>query len=431
LLTKRHLSYGACALAIGLTAAACSSSSKSATSSTTAATSATTAGSTGATTGSTSPSSAAAATGAPIKVGLICACSGAFGSALSTWSQTYTAWVDSVNASGGINGHPVKITFKDDGGNPATSASDVQTLIAGGVDAIVSATVFEPAWASAVEAAKVPVVGADQSSTPYYTNPDFYIPAQTGDSAAAAIAASAKASGATSMGSLYCAEAPQCSELNNPIKTAAAADGVPFSYTASIAMTAPNYTAQCLAAEQGHIGALFIGDSNVTVARVAQDCVRQGYKPAYLVEGQGFANNYISNPAISANLWSEMPDIPFTSNIPAVQAMNAAVDKYEPGLRQNINWSEGDLITWTSGELLEAAVKAGGLTASGTPSAAEITQGLESMHNETLNGLAPPFTFTAGQPHHNDCWFLVHVSNGVASTVNNGQVTCENGSATS
>jgi branched-chain amino acid transport system substrate-binding protein len=424
LLTRRKLSYGTCALAIALVAAACSSSSKSSTSNTTAA-------STGGTTsGSTSASSAAQATGAPIKVGVVCACSGPFGAAISTWNQTYTAWADSVNASGGINGHPVKILFKDDGSNPATSASDVQTLLASGVVAIVAETVFEAAWANAVQAAKVPVVGADQSSTVFYTNPDFYVPAQTGDSAAAAIAASAKAGGAATMGSLYCAEAPQCSELNGPIKAAAQQNGIPFTYTASISMTAPNYTAQCVAAQQGHVGALFIGDSSTAVVRVASDCQRQGYKPIYLVEGQGFANNYLTGP-ISANLWSEMPDVPYTSSIPAVQAMNAAVDKYEPGLRSNVNWAEGDLITWTSGKLLEAAVKAGGLTPSGTPSAAEITQGLESMHGETLDGLAPPLTFTAGQPHHVDCWFLLHVSNSVATTLNNGQPTCQNGSSTS
>jgi branched-chain amino acid transport system substrate-binding protein len=425
LLTKRQLSYGACALAIGLLAAACSSSNKSATSSTTAAASATTTGSsTGATTASTSGSSAAQATGAPIKVGVICACSGAFGSAISTWDDTYNAWVSATNAAGGINGHPVKVYFKDDGSNPATSASDVQVLLSDGVVAIVAMTTFEAAWANEVQAAKVPVVGADQSGTSFNTNPDFYVPAQTGNSAAAAIAASAKQSGAKTMGSLYCAEAPQCSELNGPIKAAADADGVPFTYTASIAMTAPNYTAQCVAAEQGHVGALFIGDSNTAVVRVAGDCSRQGYKPIYLVEGQGFANNYITGP-ISADLWSEMPDVPYTSTIPAVQAMNAAVDKYQPGLRQNINWSEGDLVTWTSGELLAAALKAGGLTASGTPTASQVTQGLESMHGETLNGLAPPLTFPANQPHPIDCWFLVHVANSVPLTLNNDQATCQ------
>jgi branched-chain amino acid transport system substrate-binding protein len=423
--TRRVLSFGACALAIASVLAACSSSSKpAATSNTTAS-----AGS-APTSGSTSASSAAQATGAPIKIGVICACSGAFGSAISTWNQTYTAWADSVNASGGINGHPVKILFKDDGSNPATSATDAQTLLASGVDAMVAETTFEAAWQTAVEAAKVPVVGADQSSTVFYSNPDFYVPAQTGDSAAVAIAASAKQSGATSMGSLYCAEAPQCSELNGPIKASSQQAGVPFTYTASISMTAPNYTAQCVAASQGHVGALFIGDNNTTVVRVADDCATQGYKPVYLVEGQGFANNYITG-SISNNLWSEMPDVPFTSTIPAVQEMNAAVDKYEPGLRKNVNWAEGDLVTWTSGKLMEAAVKAGGLTASGTPSAAEITQGLESLKGETLNGLAPPLTFTAGQPHHIDCWFMVHVSNGAATTLNNGQATCENGSSSS
>ena len=336
-----------------------------------------------------------------------------------------------MNASGGINGHPVKVIFKDDGSNPATSASDVQTLLADGVDAIVSETTFEAAWANEVQAAKVPVVGADQSGTAFYTNPDFYVPAQTGDSSMVSVAGAAKAGGATNLGALYCSEAPQCSLLLSPLRAAVGKVSIPLSYSGEVAMTAPNYTAQCLAAEQGHISGLAVFDNSNTVVRVAADCLRQGYHPIYLVEGQGFANIYVTDPGIKDNLWSEMPDVPYTSTIPAVQAMNAAVDKYEPGLRHNINWSEGDLITWTSGKLLEAAVKAGGLTPSGTPSAGEITQGLLSLKGDTLGGLAPPLTFTANQVHHVDCWFIVHVSNGVATTLNNGQATCENGSSSS
>ena len=46
-------------------------------------------------------------------------------------------------------------------------------------------------------------------------------------------------------------------------------------------------------------------------------------------------------------MWAEMPDVPFTSTIPAIQAMNSAVDTCSPGLRQNASsWTEANEIAW-------------------------------------------------------------------------------------
>ena len=54
------------------------------------------------------------------------------------------------------------------------------------------------------------------------------------------------------------------------------------------------------------------------------------------------------------------------------------MDKYYPGLRKSAsNWGEGgNAIAWDSGGPLEDAVKDGGLTATDTPSEAEIVKGL-------------------------------------------------------
>ena len=110
--------------------------------------------------------------------------------------------------------------------------------------------------------------------------------------------------------------------------------------------------------------------------------------------------------------------------------MNAAVEKYYPGLVENKTvWSEAGVLSWTSGLLLDDAIKAGGLTATDTPSSAEVVKGLESLHGDTLQGMAPPLTFAAGQPHINNCWFTTRVLNGAPQVLNNGQVTCEKGSS--
>jgi branched-chain amino acid transport system substrate-binding protein len=110
--------------------------------------------------------------------------------------------------------------------------------------------------------------------------------------------------------------------------------------------------------------------------------------------------------------------------------MNTAVDKYYPGLRNNPNWSESGAIAWASGILLEDAVKAGGLTSSGTPSNTEVVNGLVALKGDTLQGWAPTgLTFAAGQPHPVDCWYTVVVKNGNVSLTNGGKPTCKTGSS--
>jgi branched-chain amino acid transport system substrate-binding protein len=341
----------------------------------------------------------------------------------------YTAWVKSVNASGGINGHPIQLTVKDDAATPGTSVSDLQSLLSSGVVAIADMSIVDEPWAATVQKAGVPVVGIDVTETPFYTNSDFYPEGQTTNSSSYSNVAVAKSAGATNIGNLYCSESVSCAEGGPLIKAAGQKIGIPLVYNAEIAMSAPNYTAQCVAAQQAHVTSIFIGDSPGILARVANDCAKQGYYPVWIEEGEGQGPQLFTG-AISKNLWADFNDIPFYANIPAIQAMNAAVDKYYPGLRTNpLTWNELAFYSWPSGQLLEDGIKAGGLTASDTPTAAEVVKGLESLHGDTLQGMAPPLTFAAGQPHPINCWFTSKIVNGVKTLVNNGQVTCQNASA--
>ena len=52
-------------------------------------------------------------------------------------------------------------------------------------------------------------------------------------------------------------------------------------------------------------------------------------------------------------------------------------------------------------------------------------KGLDTIKGNTLDGMAPPLTFKAGQVHDVNCWFTARVENGVPTLVNGGQVTCE------
>jgi branched-chain amino acid transport system substrate-binding protein len=411
--TRSKVVRSVVALALVALAAACSSSGKPA--------------STGGSTPSQSAIGAKPATGVPIKVGLICSCSGATGSAYVPSEDVYKAWVNTVNGSGGINGHPIQLTTEDDAGSPGTSLGEGQTLISEHVNAIVDMSVVDQTWASAVQAAQIPVIGHNIFDVPMFTNPDFYPEGQTADSQGIALILTLKAAGATSFGDIYCVEAVACTQYNQAQKTAGSRLGIPLTFSTAIAATAPNYTAPCLAAQQKQVKYLIVADDASIIVRFAKDCDRQGYDPTYIIGGSSYSPQFGTTPGMKADTLSPYANLPDWVNSPAVQAMNTAVDKYYPGLRQNPTlWQDNASEAWPSGLLLEDAVKAGGLGPTDTPSAAAIIKGLESLKGDTLDGWAPPLTFSPGQPHPVDCWFTGRLQNGVPELLNNGQTTCEN-----
>jgi branched-chain amino acid transport system substrate-binding protein len=340
------------------------------------------------------------------------------------------AWSKTINAAGGINGHPVQLITKDDAGNPGTALTDAKAIISDHVVAIVDDSQLDAVWASAVQATNIPVVGGFTSNSPFGTNPDFYPQAQTNDSAIDAVISTAKAAGATNLANVYCAESPICAQSVPAFKTTGSQLGVPVTYNAEVSATAPNYTAQCVAAQQQHVTSVFIGDASTVITRIAADCSRQGYNPIFVVEGAGFGLVEAPAAGLKNGLWVEFPAIPFfDSSNAGVQASNTAMDKYFPGVRENANlYNEDSFMGWIAGVLLEHAVKAGGLTAGGAPSAAEIVSGLGTLKGDTLGGLTSPLSFTASKANNVSCWFTGRVENSTPALVGSGQPTCQKAS---
>jgi branched-chain amino acid transport system substrate-binding protein len=407
------------ALAAVLVIAGCSSSSSSTPSTASSSTAAST--SAPAATGSSS----AAASGSPITVGVICDCTGAFAGVLTDGAKVYQAWANTVNTAGGINGHPVKVDLVDDQSNPGNSLTDVQNLVnQDHVVALLDETDLDETWASFAKAHNVPVIGANITEAPFYTNSDFYAEGATEDALFPGVIDAAKGAGATNIGLLYCAEAVQCQEGVAPMKQLSATMGLPLKYNGEISATAPNYTAQCVAAQQAGVTSLFIADIAAVAAKVAQDCSQQGYHPVYVLDGVDIDPQFPTTPGLKDNLVGPVDDLPFYANSPVNTAMNAAIDKYYPGLESDINYTMAGANAWQSGLLLEAAAKAGGLTASATPTSAELITGLTSLKGETLNVTAPGLTYAAGKANPVDCWFTYQLKNGVFSLPNGTKQTC-------
>jgi branched-chain amino acid transport system substrate-binding protein len=402
---------------------ACSSSSKSSSSAPSTNSPAATS-SAGSSPAGSSPAASSSAT--PIVLGYIGTLSGipAFQSAGEL--DAFTAWAKTVNGTGGIDGHPVKIVSEDDQSSPGQAVIAAQALVSHDVAAIMDGSGLDQIWAPTVEAAHIPVVGFILDTPPFATSPDFYPEGQSQDSIYYATVATAKSAGAPNIGDIHCVESPLCSQGAHLVADAAKQEGLPDVYSAGISSTAPNYTAQCVAAQQQHVSSIFIGESAALAEKLATDCAQQGYEPIWVTQGPGFGPGFLTTAGLKANTQTEYPDLPFWANTPAVQAFNAAMDKYYPGMRKNSTvFTEDVLMAWVSAKLLQDAITAGGLTTSGTVDAAEVTNGLLSLKGDTVDGLAPaPLTFAANQAHHVDCWFPGAIQNGVPRLLNDGKAIC-------
>lgn len=356
--------------------------------------------------GAVSVSTPATAASTPITVGVICSCTGPLASSTSLGPAAYRAWVQWVNAGGGINGHKVNVIVKDDAFNPGTSLTEVKTMIQ--VDhaiAIVDGSDVDASWANYVKQQNVPVIGAASSSEPFFLNSDFYAEGQTEDQLFASIVGAAKKVGAKNMALFYCAEAATCQEGVAPLKATGAASGVPLVYNVSISAAAPNYSAQCLAAKQAGAQSLFIADAVSVVGKVASDCAAQGYTPPIVLDGEVLAPSLAKTAGVKKYAIFNNLNVPyFSTQVAGVKTMNAAFKKYQPSVLTSPNYSEIAVQTWVSGLLLSAAAKAGGVTPSATPTAKQLITGLHTLRSNTLGGMAPPLTFKTGVPNPIDCW---------------------------
>lgn len=376
--------------------------------------------------GSKSPTAAASGpkvTGTAFNLGAICSCSGAQAAALADVKNVSTAWADSVNATGGVNGHQVKLTVMDDGGNPATALQDVKQLVQSDhIQALVSdGSLADGTFASYIAGQGVPVVGGFSPSIPFLENPDFFATGATLPVQTVGAAALAKQAGEKTLGVMYCSETPLCAEVIPIAKGAAALSGLGFA-SAAISSTAPSYAAPCLAMKAKGVDALFVADNAAVVQRVVAGCAQQGYKPAIVSETTTADSAWLSDPNFNgALLSSSNPGYTDASN-PGVAAFLAAVKRYAPGVVGSSAFSYDTLYPWIAGQLFEAAAKAGDLTPSSTP--AEVKQALYKVKGNTLGGLTAPLTITPGQPVFSPCYYGVTIKNGAYVALNGGKPTC-------
>lgn len=398
---QRGVVVGACIAVIAVALSACGSSS----------TASKTVNSTPSS-GGASPSGVVAATGTSVPVGVIGSFTGAQASSLAGVPKIMQAWASTVNANGGLAGHPVKLFIEDDAGVAAQSTVAVKRLVEQDkvVAIIGDSTGFDATWATYVQSKGVPIVGGLGIDTPFLSNSDFYATGTNAIAADYAVTVLAKANG-NKLALLYCAESPQCAQAVPLFKGLSQATGISVPVATSVSGTAPDYTALCQEVKASGAQSLFIASGIAVTIRVAGACKAAGVT-AKLVSDDGAVNNTVAGQPGSEGLTAAELTAPwFDKSVPATQAYQAALAKYAPNL--GVLNGPNTMYGWVSGKLLEAAVKASGST---DVTSASVVKGLLALRGETLGGLTQPLTYTAGKPTLLNCYFTMSIVGGVFTT---------------
>lgn len=361
--------------------------------------------------------------GAPLVIGVISSDSG-YGGNNPDVPTTAKDWETYVNSHGGIAGHPVSVIVEDDADNAATALQDAQDLIQNKhAIAIGDSSLSNAAFEKYVDSAKVPVISLNEgdASTQYFTDANFFTDEATVPAGIWAQSKLAQLSGATKYGFLYCAEDPNCASAVPLTKADAASVGIKLAYQASFSSSAPNYTAQCLAAQQAGVEALFVAGANQSAnERVLDNCASQHYQPAAIAAVGTLGNAAAKDPQIPVE-WGYTGTIPWFVKDASTATFDSVMGSYLP------NAISPPLVigTWTGLELFAAAAQHVGAT----PTAQDIYTGLYSLKGDTLGGLTAPLTFKKGQPNQDDCFFVYEVKNGSYTTPKGTQPVCAVGAA--
>ena len=358
---------------------------------------------------------------APIVVGNIGNYSGPAGSSLSGAEPMIRLWAQWINDRGGIAGHPVQLFTADDGGDPQKSLSLVKDMVESKhVIAFVGDQIPFTIQAQLpyLHQHNIPLVGGD-ALDPVWTSDSLAFPSGTTFAEAVlGMYRTAHQRGLTKLGLVYCVEAPVCSFVHNyTVNGGASRAGEDLVYQSQISLTQPDFTAQCLGAQNAGAQVILLGMDTNSISRFAASCARQHYHPIYIQSSLAANSMLEGNPDLEG-FFTASQVFPFmVGNTPATALFHRAAAQYDPGLHLSV----ASAVAWAAGQLLAKA--AAGVGAQ--PTSQDLLDGLWKLHGETLDGLTPPLTYVRNQPSPPvQCYFLIEIKGGRYSSPSGDTYAC-------
>jgi branched-chain amino acid transport system substrate-binding protein len=305
------------------------------------------------------------------------------------------AYMDSINAVGGVDGRKVNLIFKDDVDlnteaevafyDELTQQSHVLMIAGLTIDSSI------PVITAKGEADHVPIIlegGVERSQVfplqryIYGTNPTFRTVAEGGAGAAAR-------AGNKKVAMLYIESSESIDAVTYAQKNFASKFGVDLVSAQYLPLTATDYTAQVQAAKQAGAQAILAEASPQGLLIIAKDMKALGYEvPVYAQtpDTQIFSSlgsegaQYIATDIYDAN-----------PSAPGYKAASAAAAKY--GYSSVLAVDSGSFIQgWVDGEVYVKALQICGANCS---SPTQYNAALQKIHDLQTGGLSAPLSFSA------------------------------------
>jgi branched-chain amino acid transport system substrate-binding protein len=368
-------------------------------------------GSVGGASGSAASGSGASGEGnaSPIVLGTFGTDSGLVGANVASAPVGVRAVVAEINATGGLNGHPLKVIFGgDDTGDPTRALAIAKTLV--DQDHVVGMlTPYAPLTMQAVlpylAQQGIPVI-ADGSNIPQEdSSPIEFNPASSGNADGTGFVTTVvKQTADKKVAVFYLEEIASAGESNQTIIATAKKDGLDIVYDTAVSIAAPDFTAQILEARSAGAQDIICVTDFQTLLRIITSAQRQAFAP-------DFSGSLAFDQPIPSDVASEVNGlIAFSVTAqwasPQMAAYRAAVNAYVPGGQLGLLGT----VAWVGGMTLEAIAPQFGPTVTKQ----SLTAALYTLKNTTLGGLVPKFSFTPGgsSPYLNPCILPIRFVNG-------------------
>ena len=347
------------------------------------------------------------ATHAPIVFGTFGTGSGVIGRAVQPIITADKAWSADINARGGLAGHPVKLIFGDDGGDPAAALAIAKRMVE--QDKVVAfigtyLVTTTPAVTPYLEQVGVPLIGGPggneiEDHSPMVFNPQIGSDEALGHGIHLAVTSQTDK---RKMAILYCREASSCKQQRDRAFQFAGLYGMTIVYEAQVSIAQPDFTAEVISARNAGAEVVTMLTDEQTIVRVARSAHRQGWNP--VVSGTYTANAEVMQQPDAEGVLGIAATVPYRSS-PKMQPYLDAVKRYVP---------DGALggygaTAWVQLKLIER-LSAG--FADRNPTTRDYLDALYALRGETIGGLVPPITFNQGpHVHVNMCGFPIKVVN--------------------
>jgi branched-chain amino acid transport system substrate-binding protein len=336
--------------------------------------------------------------------------SGPLGAIFVPMVHAAKAWVADINSRGGLAGHPVKITFIDDGGDPGRALAAARRLVE--EDKVVA---FYGTHAGAtlqgalryIEERKIPVLGACGCNSATDPSPMVFeagVTAPIGNAWMHMMPLLSQ-SDRRKVALFYCREAQTCPNIADAIKSLAGKAQIEIVYESGISIAAPDYTAEVIAARSAGANATILVSDNPTVVRMASSAKRQGWDTVISANHATHETRFLEFGSAADGILTGSIVAPWDSS-PKMADYRAAMDRWVPG---GVKASLGAQ-TWVLGKVLELIAPRFGAEVTSQ----QILDGLHSLDRETLGGIIPPTTWRPGVGHAdtNQCTIPIRVEKG-------------------